>query len=64
MMGLPIYAMLGWIIAPLALGAIGGLIAQKGPPQRVRLLTITFAVASALACTTTLATIDKLIGPW
>lgn len=64
MMGLPIYAMLGWIVAPLALGAIGGVIAQRRPSTQPLRLTEILAALSAFACAITLATIDKVIGPW
>ncbi|WP_428306197.1 hypothetical protein [Lacipirellula sp.] len=64
MFGLTIYAMLGWILAPIALGAIGGSIAQRLAPNRIVSFTVAFAALSAFTCTITLATIDKIIGPW
>lgn len=64
MFGLTIYAMLGWIIAPIAFGAIGGAIAPRLAPTRIVSFTVAFATLSAFGCTITLATIDKIIGPW
>ncbi|MBL9161840.1 MAG: hypothetical protein JNL18_03765 [Planctomycetaceae bacterium] len=67
MLGLPIYAALGWVLIPIALGVLSGAAARRlagADGRRARRITIALAAMSAFACTTTLATIDKLIGPW
>ena len=67
MLGLPIYAALGWVLIPIALGVLSGAAARRfagADARRALRITIALAAVSAFACTTTLATIDKLIGPW
>ena len=64
MFGLTVCAMLGWILAPIAQGAICGVIVQRLSPTKPFGITMAIATLSALACTITLATIDKIVGQW